>query len=174
MKGEQEKAARFDTAVNALCFLDVWDLVTTAAAIGHCSPDAVTQGRTQLERVLVAAEADRHSPAPARLSIGHFERQGHLCLLTIPTARRRAIAVASCFSFVVHAARSPRHSGEEPFDRQRQTIDADRQTNTRPSFVVGKTGDRTDARQRTRAHSQTQAIAPARTRSFSLSVFVCV
>ena len=36
------------------------DLVTTAAAHGQCSPHAVGRWRTQLERVLLTAQADTY------------------------------------------------------------------------------------------------------------------
>ena len=64
--GEAEKTKRYGMAVGALVFETygglgsegtklLRDLVTTAAANGQCSPHAV--GRTQLERVLLTAQA---------------------------------------------------------------------------------------------------------------------
>ena len=67
--GEAEKTKRYGTAVRPLVF-DTYgrlggegtkllrDLVATAAANGRCSPHAVGRWRTQLERVLLTAQAD--------------------------------------------------------------------------------------------------------------------
>ena len=65
---EAEKTKRYGVAVRALVFEThgsrgrkdtklLRDLVTTAAANGQCSPDAVGRWRTQLERVLKTAQA---------------------------------------------------------------------------------------------------------------------
>ena len=66
--GEAEKTKRNGMAVRALVFDTcgrlggegtklLRDLVTTAAANGQCSPHAVGRWRTQLERVLLTAQA---------------------------------------------------------------------------------------------------------------------
>ena len=73
--GEAEKTKRYGTAVRPLVFLTygrlggegtklLRDLVTTAAAKGQCSPHAVGRWRTQLERVLLTAQADTYLRAP--------------------------------------------------------------------------------------------------------------
>ena len=65
--GEAEKTKRFGMAVRPLVFETcgrlggegtklLRDLVTTAPLKGQCSPDAVGRWRTQLERVLLAAQ----------------------------------------------------------------------------------------------------------------------
>ena len=62
---ETEKTKRYGMAVRALVFKTygiegtklLRDLVTTAAANGQCSPHAVGRWRTQLERVLLTAQA---------------------------------------------------------------------------------------------------------------------
>ena len=67
--GEAEKTRRYGTAVRSLVYETygrlggegaklLRDLVTTAAANGQCSPHAVGRWRTQLERVLLTAQAD--------------------------------------------------------------------------------------------------------------------
>ena len=69
--GDTEKTKRYGTAVRPLVSETygrlggegtklLRDLVTTAAANGQCSPHAVGQRRTQLERVLLTAQADTH------------------------------------------------------------------------------------------------------------------
>ena len=65
--GEAEKTKRHSTAVRSLVFETygrlgkfLRDLVTTAAANGQCSPHAVGRWRTQLERVLLTAQADTY------------------------------------------------------------------------------------------------------------------
>ena len=68
---EAEKTKRYGMAVRALVFetfgrLDgggtklLRDLVTTVAANGQCSPHAFGRWRTQLERVLLTAQADAY------------------------------------------------------------------------------------------------------------------
>ena len=62
---ETEKTKRYGMAVRALVFETygiegtklLRDLVTTAAANGQCSPHAVGRWSTQLERVLLTAQA---------------------------------------------------------------------------------------------------------------------
>ena len=67
--GEAEKTKRYGTAVLSLVFETcgrlggegtklLCDLVTTAVAYEQCSPHAVGRWRTQLERVLLTAQAD--------------------------------------------------------------------------------------------------------------------
>ena len=69
--GETEKTKRYATAVRSLVFETygrlgdegtkmLRDLVSTAAANGRCSPHAVGRWRTQLERVLLTAQADTY------------------------------------------------------------------------------------------------------------------
>ena len=69
--GETKKTKRYGTAVRPLVFETygrlggegtklLCDLVTTAAANGQCSPHAVGRWRTQLERVLLTAQADTY------------------------------------------------------------------------------------------------------------------
>ena len=69
--GEAEKTNRCGMAVRALVFETyerlggegnklLCDLVTMAAAKGQCSPHAVGRWRTQLERVLLTAQADTY------------------------------------------------------------------------------------------------------------------
>ena len=69
--GEAEKTKRYGTAVRSLVFETfgrlggegtklLRDLVATAAANGQCSPHAVGRWRTQLERVLLTAQADTY------------------------------------------------------------------------------------------------------------------
>ena len=69
--GEAEKTKRCGTAVRSLVFetcgrlgsegtMLLSNLVTTAAANGQCSPHAVGRWRTQLERVLLSAQADTY------------------------------------------------------------------------------------------------------------------
>ena len=73
--GEAEKTKRYGTAVRSLVFETcgrlggegtklLCDLVTTAAANGQCSPHAVGRWRTQLERVLLTAQADLRALVP--------------------------------------------------------------------------------------------------------------
>ena len=69
--GEAEKTKRHGMALRALVFEPyrrlggegtklLRDLVTTAAANGQCSPHAVGRWRTQVERVLLTAQADTY------------------------------------------------------------------------------------------------------------------
>ena len=69
--GETEKTKRYGMAVRALVFETcgrlgdegtklLRDLVATAAANGQCSRHAVGRWRTQLERVLLTAQADTY------------------------------------------------------------------------------------------------------------------
>ena len=69
--GETEKTERYGTAVRSLVFETygrlgdegtkmLRELVSTAAANGRCSPHAVGRWRTQLERVLLTAQADTY------------------------------------------------------------------------------------------------------------------
>ena len=69
--GEAEKTKRYGMAVRSLVFETygrlggegtklLRDLVTTVAANGQCSPHAVGRWRTQLERVLLTAQADTY------------------------------------------------------------------------------------------------------------------
>ena len=69
--GEAEKTKRYGMAVRALVFETygrlggegtklLRDLVTKAATNGQCSPHAVGRWRTQLERVLLTAQADTY------------------------------------------------------------------------------------------------------------------
>ena len=69
--GEMEKTSRYGAAVCSLVFETygrlgdegtkmLRGLVSTAAANGRCSPHAVGRWRTQLERVLLTAQADTY------------------------------------------------------------------------------------------------------------------
>ena len=69
--GEAEKTKRYGMDVRALVFVTygrlggqgtklLRDLVATAGANGQCSPHAVGRQRTQLERVLLTAQADTY------------------------------------------------------------------------------------------------------------------
>ena len=69
--GEAEKTTRYGTAVRPLVFETfgrlgsegtklLRDLVATAGANGQCSPHAVGRWRTQLDRVLLTAQADTY------------------------------------------------------------------------------------------------------------------
>ena len=71
LAGETEKTKRYGTAVRSLIFETygrlggegtklLREFVTTAAASGQCSPHAVGRWRTQLERVLLTAQADTY------------------------------------------------------------------------------------------------------------------
>ena len=68
--GEAEKTKRYGMAVRVLVFETygiegtklLRDLVTMAAANGQCSPHAVGRWRTQLERVLLTAQAGTEPP----------------------------------------------------------------------------------------------------------------
>ena len=70
-RAEAEKTKRYGTAVRSLVFETygrlggegtklLRDLVAPAAANGQCSPHAVGRWRTQLERLLLTAQADTY------------------------------------------------------------------------------------------------------------------
>ena len=89
--GEAGKTKRYVTAVRALVFETygrlgegtklLRDLVTTAAANGHCSPHAVGRWRTQLERVLLCC----------------LHKQTHTCERWVPESQSDLLLSLLCF-----------------------------------------------------------------------------
>ena len=116
--GEAEKTKRCGMAVRALVFETcgrlggestklLRDLVATAAANGQCSPHAVGRWRTQLQRVMLTAEADTYLRA---LGSGVAER---------PAAEPLLMAEWSVHSFCLFEVFAVRLSCEGSSDRDR-------------------------------------------------------